>query len=466
MSADDQPQSGAAPPATAANELRITSGVHQGARITLPGGSAPADGARLSVGPGLDHDVVLSDAPGSAELVCSNGQWQWREADFESDLGTTGAWRWGSLILAIAPAQSGWVAQPKLLFDRQPSQAANTPASSESASGAASGGGPGPVSAASEDTAHEGATPDPSAAANGASGDRGIDDSPVAGSPARHRRWAAAAIASAAFIAIGLAVVLGLRSTPDSDQSAGANAPQDASAASNAVDPAAVRTALAQAGLMDRVRVIPLNDGRLRLVGVVADDDELDRMVAAVRRVTRRVVQGVLTQREFVQRVADLQRETPQAVRMRPAPIGRVLLVDTENARFDLSAFKAWLAKALPEALEVLVVERARLAEIEAMPFAAGAARPEGAPAAAFIAPAPAPVTAIPVLPEVPAEEPPLPELPDIRLVVSGAQPYVMLGSGEKWLPGGRVGGWYLTAIEARTLVLEDVRGRRVSSPR
>jgi hypothetical protein len=70
------------------------------------------------------------------------------------------------------------------------------------------------------------------------------------------------------------------------------------------------------------------------------------------------------------------------------------------------------------------------------------------------------------VLPDVPAEEPPLPELPDIRIVVSGAQPYVVLGSGEKWLPGGRVGGWYLTAIEARTLVLEDVRGRRVSSPR
>jgi hypothetical protein len=189
-------------------------------------------------------------------------------------------------------------------------------------------------------------------------------------------------------------------------------------------------------------------------------------MIAAVRRVTRRLVQGVLTQREFAQRVADLQRETPQSVLMRPAPIGRVLLVDAESARLDLAAFKAWLAKALPEALEVSVVERARLAEIEGMPFTAGAAQAAGAPSAAFIPPPPAPVTAIPVLPDVPAEEPPLPELPDIRIVVSGAQPYVVLGSGEKWLPGGRVGGWYLTAIEARTLVLEDVRGRRVSSPR
>jgi hypothetical protein len=246
------------------------------------------------------------------------------------------------------------------------------------------------------------------------------------------------------------------------------NRPDDAPLANTApaepltpstADPSAVRAALSDAGLGQRVRVIPLADGRLRLSGVVADDDELDRAIAAVRPTTRRIVQGILTQKEFSTRVAELQAESPVPVTLRAAPVGRVLMVDADRPGVDIARLKDWLARVLPEALEVEAAQAARLAE---------AARSQPGPTMLPVPPVapPAPVTAIAALPAVPPNEPPLPDLPDIRLVMGGTNPYVVLGSGEKWLPGGRVGGWYLAAIEARALILEDSLGRQLRSPR
>jgi len=275
---------------------------------------------------------------------------------------------------------------------------------------------------------------------------------------ARSSRWPYAAVAAAALlVCLGL-VILG----PGGQRAPVQPVPAPLATASPAdgprVDLAAIRQALDQAGLVNRVRVIPLADGRVRLSGVVLDDEEIDRMIASVRRVTGRIVQGVLTQPEFARRVAELQTEIPQPVRMRPAPVGRLLLVDAEREGIDVPALRDWLGRALPEALEVLVVERARLAEIEAPPAPAPQAEPPVTP--------PPPVAAIPALPELPPDEPPFPALPEIRLVIGGTNPDVVLGSGEKWLPGGRVGGWFLAGIEARAIILEDVRGRRVSNPR
>jgi hypothetical protein len=442
-------------------ELRIATGIHAGARIVLEAPVDPAASVSLSIGPGLDHDVVLSDAPGSAQLQWSNGAWRWGERDFDAELTPGGSWRWGLLQLTLSEPDRAWDAPVRLLFDR--SRQEGEAATAAGAGAAHAEPGDPPTAAARSDEA-QGASHPPSAgdptaldtdhAAWGQApgGDSRLD------ATARSRRWQRFGLAAAVLIVCFGLIILVSGGQRAPDQPAPAQQAAGASAQGRPVDLAAIRQALDQAGLANRVRVIPLADGRVRLSGVVLDDEEIDRMITSVRRVTGRIVQGVLTQPEFARRVADLQTEIPQPVRMRPAPVGRLLLVDAEREGIDLPALRDWLGRALPEALEVLVVERAKLAEIEAPP----APRPQAEPPAA----PPPPVVAIPALPELPPDEPPFPTLPEIRLVIGGANPYVVLGSGEKWLPGGRVGGWFLAGIEARAIILEDVRGRRVSNPR
>lgn len=442
-------------------ELRIAAGIHAGARIVLEAPLDPAASVSLSIGPGLDHDVVLSDAPGSAQLQWSGGVWRWGERDFDAELTAGGCWRWGGLQLTLSEPESAWDAPVRLLFDRSRQErgaaepAEPVAAAAESGDQTAAATPSGTVRGASQPPASaDRATPD----ADRPDGGQTPADNGRFNAAARSSRWPYAAVAAAALlVCLGL-VILGPGGQRAPVQPVQAPLATASPADGLRVDLAAVRQALDQAGLANRVRMIPLADGRVRLSGVVLDDEEIDRMIASVRRVTGRIVQGVLTQPEFARRVAELQTEIPQPVRMRPAPVGRLLLVDAEREGIDVPALRDWLGRALPEALEVLVVERARLAEIEAPPAPVPQAEPPVTP--------PPPVAAIPALPELPPDEPPFPALPEIRLVIGGTNPYVVLGSGEKWLPGGRVGGWFLAGIEARAIILEDVRGRRVSNPR
>jgi type III secretion protein D len=438
-------------------ELRIVSGVHAGARIPLP---PPAESgiATLSVGPGLDHDVVLSDAPGSAQLRFESGEWRWAEPEFRETLRPESGWKWGAIVLNLATPGSDWSTPGKLMFDR------SNPTSGQAKGAAASPQEPVSQAPPGADTppAAAPAEPDDASGAPVAATSRALDNAletqALADIPERRGLKFAAAVMMVLVLGLIGAWLTTYWSDRPADTHVAAALPAQTIPSAQA-DPAAVHAALARAGLERRVRIIPLPDGRVRLSGVVADDDELDRAIAAVRPTTRRIVQGILTQKEFSARVAELQAEAPQPVTLRAAPVGRVLLIDADRPGIDVPGLKAWLARVLPESLEIAVAQPARLAEAAGAPPA-----PKTGPLAP--AAAPAPVAAIAALPAVPANEPPLPDLPDIRLIIGGANPYVVLGSGEKWLPGGRVGGWYLAAIEAQTLVLQDGLGRQLRSPR
>jgi hypothetical protein len=451
---DDAPQTQLEP--TAGLELRIASGVHAGARIALP--PAPEAGtATLSIGPGLDHDVVLSDAPGSARLQFEEGNWRWAEQDFRAALTPGSAWKWGEVQFGLAAAGSDWSLPGALLFDRSVPRAA--PTQDAVPSGASDTAAP----AASPDAGDERAmglkqTSDESGGEPGQFRDSEASRDPVR-APAR-RTGLIAILATLVLVVAGALFAAFVGRKPAEPAVARPSTPEPA-APSNA-DPSAVMAALTGAGLDRHVRLIPLADGRIRLSGVVGDDDELDRAIAAVRRVTSRIVQGILTQREFAARVAALQLEAPQPVTLRAVPVGRVHLVDPERKGIDVRAVESWLARVLPEALAIEVPRAAPLAETPARMEgqAGGGAAFATAPAAAV------PVAAIATLPAVPSDQPPLPGIPDIRLVMGGSNPYVVLGSGEKWLPGGRVGGWYLTSIESKALILEDTLGRQIRSPR
>jgi hypothetical protein len=446
---EDARRSGTEPAQGAALELRVLSGVHAGARIELPA-LGPDNETTLSIGPGLDHDIVLSDAPGSAQLRGSRGLWTWEEQSFHEGLNSSGGWRWGPLTFSLGPPDARWALPERLLFDR------SAPVAGEQSAGSARPSDDAQNSVSPADDAGLSRLAGPPSPDPGTISEATTPDATVTAPtqpPGTHGRRAAWAIVG--MMLLIAALVLLMRSSPERTETVERPTPiVPTSVSPQQIDTAALKAALTQAGLAERVRLSPTADGRIRLSGVVADDDELDRAIAAVRPITRRIVQGILTQNEFKARVAAVQAEVPQAVRLQAEPVGRVRVLDWDRPGVDLNALRSWLAQALPETLAIDTPAPAPIAK-----------RPE---IVARSAPAPTPVAvaAIPILPAPPPDEPALPALPDIRLVIGGSNPYVVLGSGEKWLPGGQVGGWLLTAIEAQALVLEDRLGRQLRSPR
>ncbi len=380
----DRPQE--RPDAAPALELRITTGVHAGARIALQAPDDSAASPSVSIGPGLDHDVVLSDAPGSAQLRHEGGLWRWVERDFTAELESGGGWRWGGLQLTLSPPGAAWDPPSRLLFDRsnpQPASATGDAATPEPARVAAAST---EAEASERDSASVSAseeTPAEPARGDAQPAQSGPPTDAAASARAGRRRWVALA-AGLALLAIFVGVILsaGGGSKPPAPLVT-ASTPSATPDQPAKVDLKALQQALEQAGLANRVRVSSLADGRVRLTGVVLDDDEIDRMISSVRKVTPRIVQGVLTQPEFVRRVAELQTEIPQPVRMRAVPVGRLLLIDAEREGIDLPALRDWLARNLPEALEVRAIERARLAEVEAPPPSPGQTEETTVPAPA-----------------------------------------------------------------------------------
>lgn len=61
---------------------------------------------------------------------------------------------------------------------------------------------------------------------------------------------------------------------------------------------------------------------------------------------------------------------------------------------------------------------------------------------------------------------PVFPPLPAIAAVVGGPRPFLLLTDGRKWLPGGRVAGLVLQAIDDTTMVFEDGQGNVLRKPR
>jgi hypothetical protein len=406
--------------------LVVLKGLHSGAVVELPAMSEADGPATLSIGSDLDHDIVLADAPSSARLTRTDVGWQWSEEGFTQLVGDLGRWRWGPMELAIGPPASRWDAFG-LKFDRSVIKASDN-------------------SAIGHESSSEPAPRDEAIAASSPTSD--IPSGATAEAAARTASRKPSRGLQAALLAGCLVVVAGVWLVLRADRSPAPIAVKAVSESTPAESPSASAVArlIAEAGFADQVRVIAQPDGRVRLIGVVALYEDLDRLLGQVSKLTRRIVQGVLTQAEFISRLQEIQADAPFPVSLRGAPVGRVLVIDDESVRAGESRLRAWLQKALPEASQLELVA-AGAPELRV----ASEAVPDGSPAA---------------LPELAPDEPPYPPLPNIRLVVGGNNPYIMLASGEKWLPGGRVGGWVLNGVEASAFVIEDTRGRSVRNPR
>jgi hypothetical protein len=169
------------------------------------------------------------------------------------------------------------------------------------------------------------------------------------------------------------------------------------------------------------------------LLGVVADDDALDQLLSVVAKVTRRIVLDVITDPEFKLRVQALQKTAAPGVQLNPLPIGLLEVQYKSDGASDWSAIQDWLRTELPEAVLVYAAEQKTVSSKE--------------PAA------PKTVTQVKVGPE-------------IKAVLGGTNPYVILDNGEKWLPGGINQGWTLLSVDADALVLQNSKGESLRSPR
>lgn len=426
-------------------QLRVLSGLHEGAVLAWR-----SDQSRLQLGPSGGVDVLLRDAPGLAELVCDQGAWSWQEPGFDQPLQIGQSWRWGPLVLSLASASQPWPEEmPALAFDRQPGRAPEVaPEPVIEAADAA-----GAVSeAASEPASQE--------APAGDEPNSGPIDSPVAqGKTTRGSRMGAGRLAVVLALALVLILAL-LWGLAGQTKPAHETAAPAASEPIVPVDLAQVKKALLDLGLASQVRSELRADGRLLLTGVVADDEQLEALMRAITPITRRVSPRVITQAEFVARARALQPNLPEGIEASPQEGGQLLLL-AKQQEVDWVLARQLVDSELPEAVSVdhrspvppAPVQTARPAAPVAPATPLGSPNPPAAPATVATSAAPPP-------------EPPFPALPAVSAVMGGPRPYLLLATGDKWLPGGKIGGVVLQSIQDDAVVFDDGQGRTLRKPR
>ncbi len=402
-------------------QLRVLAGLHAGASVLLD----VSHTQKLTLGPGPEHDVVLRDAPGNAQLVCRESVWWWCEPEFERPLPVGSSWKWGGVHFSMLPQRAPWEMPLNWLFERLPLVDALDddvlPAD--------------PVAASSQPSLHDVNDPQEpvfSAVPVGAVAGYGIAQEEHVSSVGKGRRLTVPLLV---LLGVGVALVWWW-----SARSAGPVLPAPVAAltpqvtATNTVDDVALLSKVVrEEGFSDTVRVKTREDGRPILLGVVADDDALDQLLSVVAKVTRRIVLDVITDPEFKLRVQALQKTAAPGVQLIPLPIGLLEVQYKSDGASDWSAIQDWLRTELPEAVLVYAAEQKTVSSKE--------------PAA------PKTVTQVKVGPE-------------IKAVLGGTNPYVILDNGEKWLPGGINQGWTLLSVDADALVLQNSKGESLRSPR
>jgi type III secretion protein D len=435
-------------------QLRVLAGLHEGAVVALTEQG-------LALAAGGQADVLLRDAPAQATMSLADGVWTWREAGFEQALQSGQAWRWGPVVLALAAADQPWPdALPPLAFDRQSFEAPVLPDEA-----------PAPEASAQDDDAHlaaAGAEASPPLLADVAESD-GLAQQRPARAAARPWRWLLLALLCIVLILGGLAALL---------LSAGGPAPQPVAAAPSAssgpVNLARIDRAIAELGLQGSVKARVREDGRLMLRGVVADNEALEALIGAVARETRRYTPLLLTQVEFEARARALQPNLPAGIEASPEPGGLLVLLGKRDD-VDWVLARQLVDSELPEVVTVdhrpvvtpQAVSEWREARQALRQAAAATAKPPQPPVAASAGEAAVTTvtTVAPVQPLVAAPVP-MPPLPVIHAVVGGPRPYLVLGDGSKWLPGGKINALILASIDNEQIVFEDAQGRTFKKPR
>lgn len=398
--------------------LRVIQGLHQGASVPLA--EFPAG---LQIAPDGLADVLLRDAPGVARMSLIEGAWHWQEDDFSHVLNVGTTWRWGGLVLSLMTEETPWPqALPPLSFERtnlSPLQETDTLADESRPK-------------ATDDQADE--------LLDLAELDSGLQTKQLAPSMVRSSGRLSASRVVLVVIALICVVLVGLALASLAVAPSVGQTPITTSDGSNGPpDMKQVREVLLGLDLEELLDANLRSNGRLVVKGVVPDDERLERLATALRKLSRNTSLMVITQDEFVARVKNLQNNLPEGIRAFAQDGGQLWL----EALDDSVNWELAYQLVDGEIPEVVRIDNGVL-NPTSQPYKKNAALPV----------------------EQSVQDLAFPVIPRIVAIIGGAQPYLMLAEGQKWLIGGKISGLTLQAIEDQSLVFEDARATLWRRPR
>ena len=424
-------------------QLRILRGMHEGAVV-------PLAGERFALGAASPCDVILRDAPGQAELCAEEAGWGWREAGFERLVAPGQAWGWGDLVMSLASPGEPWPQDlPALVFERRPDPAVPEDGQVDPAKAAEVASPEDPQAAAAAQATVSESADQPILDAVGAD---------ASGAPAVKAKGLPLGLLLACLVALvavlAVLAVLAQRAAPAKPRPP---TPAPSAAGPEKVDLARIEAILARLGLNSSVQARLRGDGRLMLRGVVADNDQLEGLTAALARETRHYSPMLLTQAEFEERARALTPNLPAGIAPLPQP-GGMLVLQARRAEVDWVLARQLVESELPE---VFAVDHRGWQE----PAAADSWRDSRQPAVARSAALNGLVQPTQPL-ESAAVAPPAGPAVNVVAVVGGPRPFLVLPDGSKWLPGGTFSGLTLRSIDNEAVVFEDAAGKTFRRPR
>lgn len=478
--------------------LRVLHGLHAGSEVPVDAelhAALTAEGLRL--GQALDNDLVLLDAPSPAlrvrlqdqglQVVGMDGEALTPFADTSIDwlpLGNTES----SPVLGLFAPGTSWPTASALqqrLRQRRVVPAEPVPSDQPLEAGAA--GGPEIEPSAAADEAAAAAAASDSASSATAHVTAQATPSPLA---PWSGLWLAGGVALLVLIALVWLLVGGAAtpapSGPGVAPVASAPALSDAQRVAAQAALTATRAVLAQQGLNPAPEARLLPNGQVQVQAQGLDDESLERLAAALSRLTPRPALEVSTTQDALGALRDWLAKTdetlvatavgPQRFRVEgkvPDASARERLAAGLKQAFPSAMFNLELATPAELAAQLLADLKAQgLGEVsgqwdgQTLKIAAKVPRSEvprweqALASANRSAGAWVPLSAaLQVTNDPPTPRPTEAGFPfAVRSVVGGASPYLMLNNGQKLMTGGAVGEWRLISIDDARITLDGPR--------
>ncbi len=406
-------------------ECRVLSGLHQGARATLS-----PDAARYTVGRDTSADLVLRDLPvANGQIVLKEDSWQWIDTDFETTLTIGETLDLGGLVIQVCVSDTPWLESP------------DTPATLVRQSSAPIA--PSPTNTTANDpTATETSdTPPASDAKENSLQTRYPLINNRAGTSRRRMGQAAAGVGIALVVSLSGVIfwnLLGSETNEEITAQSQAAAAASAQLAENLeTDFKAIETLLNERDIVDRVEAtLNPSSGRIEILGVMADDQEYEDFVRAVRKITSRVALRITTHRDFSTDAIGLQQDLPEGIQITTKPIGILTVKGTVSDDEERENLISRIENLVPMAAEIEVQLKTKAEVMKEN----RERRQTGRDADAF--------------------------LPRIMSVVGGPEPFIVLPNGDRIMVGGQINGLTLSAITATHIEYQTGEGKTVRAPR
>jgi hypothetical protein len=395
-------------------ELRILEGLHQGARAALDPSSQTH-----TVGKNTDFEIVLRDLPiDSGEIRIVQQSWTWRDPNFEITLPLGEALGLEDLVIQVCESKAPWPESPndpirhqRNVRERPSDDTTNDPLEQQGVAAA-------PEVLSQTELMNE---------------QQSLEPRSVSTTYGRNIGLSIAVVVTVVVVVAG-AWVLTMPPDPGSSASKATRLTAESTASTiGEVELKAIAGLIEEKGLSDRVEAI-LNSsiGRIDIRGVMADDEEFESFVRAVRNVTSRVALRIVSQQDFATDVRGVQQDLPEGVRVSARPIGILEVKGVVNDDQDREELIARIENLVPVATQISIDVRTKSeVAVESRDNQRGG-RGAG------------------------------PTLPEVMAIVGGIEPFLVLKNGDRIMIGGIVSGHTLTQISESHIEYSDSEGKTI----